>query len=233
MLVLMINKMQGISLGTALFLTFFPQGSYSQEILPAEELRISPSGLIANNCTQQWPEYVPQTGDIIAHTSQSRQSELIKAATFSDYTHMGLVVEKKGQYFVLEALSTVKYTPLREWVQRGVNGKYTVKRLVLPDFDLEGIISGAEEYLGKKYDSQFDPDEQKIYCSELVQKAYAAVGISLGRWELVREMPGLKDSHVAQEAQRRWGVIPKDLRVVTPASIMESPYLTTVYTNFN
>jgi len=41
---------------------------------------------------------------------------------------MGLVLFRDGKPFVLEAIGPVKYTPLAEWVDRGVGGKCVVKR---------------------------------------------------------------------------------------------------------
>ena len=73
--------------------------------------------------------YVPSNGDIIFHTSQSSQSKAIEAATNSPYTHMGILYVKNDNAYVFEAAKTVKLTPLWEWIQRGKNNKYVVKRL--------------------------------------------------------------------------------------------------------
>jgi hypothetical protein len=42
-------------------------------------------------------------GDIIFHTSKSKQSPLIQYATMSTLSHCGIIVEKKGDLYVLEA----------------------------------------------------------------------------------------------------------------------------------
>ena len=54
-------------------------------------------------------------GDIVFQMSTSRQSPLIQYATASPWSHCGIVVEKNNQLYVLEASSTVKLTPIKEW----------------------------------------------------------------------------------------------------------------------
>ena len=53
-----------------------------------------------------------QTGDIIFHISKSQQSLVIQQATDSPYSHMGMIVNKNGQTWVLEAIQPVQYTAL-------------------------------------------------------------------------------------------------------------------------
>ena len=70
-----------------------------------------------------------QDGDIIFHPSKSSQSRAIQRATHSPYSHMGLILYRGGKPYVLEAVSTVRYTPLSDWIRRGTDGHYVVKRL--------------------------------------------------------------------------------------------------------
>src|ERR1043165_8405721 len=60
-----------------------------------------------------------QSGDIIFQTSMSRQSRAIQVATKSKYSHMGMIYEEDGQYFVFEATQEVKLTKLEDWIKRG------------------------------------------------------------------------------------------------------------------
>ena len=95
-----------------------------------------------------------QTGDIIFHTSRSAQSAVIQKATHSPYSHMGLIVQKNHQWWVLEAVQPVKYTPLKTWIARGVKGHYVVKRYHknLTTVQQQRLIQTAERSLGKPYD---------------------------------------------------------------------------------
>ncbi|CAG2158204.1 unnamed protein product [Oppiella nova] len=67
---------------------------------------------------------------------------------------MGMIVMKQGQALVLEAIQPVKYTPLQQWINRGVNKAYVVKRYQ-PQLTAEQqhkLVKQAETYLNKPYD---------------------------------------------------------------------------------
>ncbi|CAG0905899.1 unnamed protein product, partial [Cyprideis torosa] len=134
-----------------------------------------------------------QNGDIIFQTSTSAQSKAIQLATHSKYSHMGMILEKDGSWYVLEAVQPVKYTPIEEWVDRGEKDAYVVKRLqnsqeLLDSIAIEGLKKEGAKYLGKDYDLQFAWSDEKIYCSELVWKMYKAVlGVELGALEELQD----------------------------------------------
>ena len=75
------------------------------------------------------PEQKILNGDIIFQTSKSSQSKAIQLATNSKYSHMGIIYENNGRYFVYEAVQPVKLTPLKEWIDRGEDEHYVVKRI--------------------------------------------------------------------------------------------------------
>lgn len=66
-------------------------------------------------------------GDIVFRVSDSRQSPLVALATLSPWTHCGIVVEKNNSLYVLEAVSTVKLTPIKRWMSWGKFGVYKSK----------------------------------------------------------------------------------------------------------
>jgi Permuted papain-like amidase enzyme, YaeF/YiiX, C92 family len=70
-----------------------------------------------------------QNGDLIFQTSLSSQSQAIQAATHSKYSHCGILYIENGKYFVFEAVQPVKMTPLANWIARGEDGHYVIKRL--------------------------------------------------------------------------------------------------------
>src|SRR5687767_9722230 len=76
-------------------------------------------------------------GDVIFQTSQSSQSVAIQRATHSPYSHMGIIFVRAGQPYVLEASATVRYTPLSEWIARGKDSNYVLKRLRKPLTDAQ------------------------------------------------------------------------------------------------
>jgi hypothetical protein len=60
-------------------------------------------------------------GDLIFQTSKSSQSLAIQRATGSPYSHMGLIFNRDGKPYVFEAVATVRFTPLDQWIARGVD----------------------------------------------------------------------------------------------------------------
>lgn len=173
-------------------------------------------------------------GDIVFHTSRSTQSLAVQRATGSRYSHMGVVFHQGGKPYVLEAVETVRYTPLDRWVARGVNGEVVVKRLSNAKASLtpartQRLRAAAEQFLGRPYDLQFGWSDKKIYCSELVWKAYdRALGVRIGALQRVRDF-NLVDPAVRAKMNERYGShVPLDEPVISPAAMFESPLLQTV-----
>ena len=69
-------------------------------------------------------------GDLLFQISKSAQSPLVAFATGSVYTHCGILVEKQGKWYVLEATGPVKLTPLQQWCDKG-RFKHVLSRRVL------------------------------------------------------------------------------------------------------
>lgn len=169
-----------------------------------------------------------QTGDIIFHTSKSSQSIVVQKATHSPYSHMGMIVNKKNQIWVLEAIQPVKYTPLQQWINRGTNAQYVLKRYhkALTQNQKNKLVNEAEKYLGKPYDIYFEWDDQSIYCSEIVWKAYdKALGIQLAPLQKLKQF-NLSDPQVKALMKQRYGnQVPLNETVIAPKAIYDSQYL--------
>ena len=172
-----------------------------------------------------------QTGDIIFHTSRSSQSIVIQKATASPYSHMGMIVYRQGQPWVLEAIQPVKYTPLNAWIKRGVKQHYVVKRYIKPlsATQQQTLIKSAEQHLNKDYDLYFGWGDDAIYCSEIVWKAYdQALGIKLAPLQKLKQF-NLTDPKVKSLMKTRYGEkIPLTETVIAPQAIFESKLLKTV-----
>ncbi|WP_424244126.1 YycO [Elusimicrobium posterum] len=182
-------------------------------------------------------ENIVREGDIIFHTSLSSQSRAIQLATNSPYSHCGIIYKINGQWYVYEAVQPVKLTPLKEWVNRGKDGKYSVKRLKEADSILTTATLGKMQEEGKKfnaknYDLLFAWSDDKIYCSELVWKIYKkGAGIEIGRLEQFKDFD-LSSKEVQDIVQKRYGSkMPLNETVITPVSIFNSDKLLTVTTN--
>lgn len=176
-------------------------------------------------------------GDIIFQTSTSSQSKAIQLATGSKYSHMGLIYEKNGKKYVFEAVQPVKLTPLQNWIARGENGHFVVKRFkdgvrTLSQLDLSNMKALGENYLGKDYDLYFEWSDDKIYCSELVWKIYyEALGVEIGELESLSDFD-LTHQVVKAKMDERYGTqIPTNEKVISPAAMFNSKKLILVKEN--
>lgn len=178
-----------------------------------------------------------KNGDLIFHTSQSSQSQAIQLATKSKYSHCGIIYQEGEKYFVFEAIQPVKYTPLEQWIARGKEGKYVVKRLknaaqVLTPEVLRKMKTVGEGFKGKNYDSTFEWSDDKIYCSELIWKVYQrATGLEIGKLDKLSHFD-LSAEAVKKKMKERYGnKIPLNETVISPAAVFDSELLITVKSN--
>jgi len=167
----------------------------------------------------------------------SNQSKAIQIATKSKYSHMGLIYQKGNNLYVYEAVQPVKLTPLLQWIKRGENEHFVVKRLknsaqILTPKNLAKMKAVGEKYLGKSYDSKFQWSDDKMYCSELVWKIYKEVfDIEIGKLEKIKDFD-LSDKRVEKKVKERYGNrLPLDELVITPDRMFNSNLLKTVVVN--
>jgi hypothetical protein len=173
-----------------------------------------------------------RTGDVVFHTSRSRQSAAIQAATDSPLSHVGLVEVTPGGVYVVEAVQPVKRVPFAKWKARGVGGRLLVLRPgQLSEAQREAAVKEAKRHLGKPYDWRFGWDDRAMYCSELARKAYsAAAGVDYGKMERLGTLNVKKLEPALQ--QRYGGKVPLELELITPASLAADERLTVVHTDF-
>ena len=175
-----------------------------------------------------------QNGDIIFQTSKSSQSKAIQLATNSKYSHMGIIFENDGQFFVYEAVQPVKLTPLEECIKRGEDDHHVIKRLENADQALDSCTltkmkKVGDQFKGKPYDIYFEWSDEKIYCSELVWKIYQqATGIEIGQLEQLSDFDLTNDIVKAKMKERYGNNIPMDEKVISPAAMFSSDKLVTV-----
>ena len=175
-------------------------------------------------------------GDIIFQTSLSGQSEAIQLATHSKYSHCGLIFWDNGQCFVAEAGKQVTLTPINDFIDRGKDRKYVVKRLKNSDevFTTPGVLEEMttlfyDKFVNKPYDIYFEWSDDKIYCSELVWKIYKeTVNIEIGELEKLGDFDLTSDKVKQKMRERYKNKIPVDEKVISPGAMFDSDKLTTV-----
>src|SRR5262245_56118866 len=170
-------------------------------------------------------------GDIVFQTSRSDQSRAIQLATHSPYSHMGLILFRSGKPAVLEAIATVRFTSLADWIARGDGGRYVVKRLRDASIlDRPGALRSLEKAAlaleGRPYDPYFEWSDDRVYCSELVWKAYErGLGIRIAEPAALSSFD-LSSTPVRQKLAERYGSrVPLNERVISPAAMFDSPLL--------
>lgn len=173
----------------------------------------------------------PQTGDIIFQVSRSSQSKAIQLATHSNYSHIGMVVIRNGKPYVFEAIGPVVFTALPNWIARGENGKYIVRRVNggLSSQQQHKLIQMTKSYLGKPYDLVFSWTDDRQYCSEVVWKVYHnALGMRVGELQKLKDFD-LKQPAVQAKLKERYGKnIPLNETVISPQAVFDAPQLKTV-----
>ena len=130
-------------------------------------------------------DYSPQVGDVIFQ-SLSLKSDLVVAIegiTRSKYSHCGIVVKQKGIWYVNEASGHVQNTPLFQWLRQSRDMKAYVYRFKKKYAEnIPKLIKALKKYQGLPYDVKYRLNDNKIYCSELIYRAYKdATGNELGK----------------------------------------------------
>lgn len=173
-------------------------------------------------------------GDILLQKSRSRQSRAVEQATRSPWSHCGILARRGGRWEVVEAAATVRATPLGTWLGKGRDGRYAILRVrdsyrKLSESDRHGLAEAARSFEGAPYDSLFGWDDDRIYCSELVWKAYhRALGIGPGRIQKLSDFD-LSATAVKSALARRYGDrIPLTDSVVAPESFRHDTLLETI-----
>jgi hypothetical protein len=145
-----------------------------------------------------------------------------------------MILHRGGKPFVFEAAGTVRFTALDAWIQRGDGGHFVVKRLrdaesALTPSALQKLKREALKMEGRPYDAAFSWSDERIYCSELVWKAYdRALGVRLGELQELRDFD-LSAPEVKAKLRERYGRdVPLAEPVIAPSAMFSSPRLETV-----
>jgi len=186
---------------------------------------------------------VPTTlkdGDIVFHDSGSEQSLAIKELTKSPYSHVAIYFSDASGGYVYEAHNQVEKTSIAEWSKRPASAPHSNhtpwKALRLKDHP-DGLSSSEAEkikalftpkVMGIGYDKWFKWGDDKLYCSELVWKAYKnGLNIEVGKKATFRAFDFSSKEAETLVKERYGGIdhLPLDEIVVTPQAIYESDAL--------
>ena len=172
-------------------------------------------------------------GDVVFQSNTSPTAQAIRLATHSQWNHCGIVFVENGKPFVYEAVQPVRRISLEDWAAQGTGGKYAAKRLkqstALDAKKLSTLKAATSKHLGKNYDLAFSWSDDRMYCSELVWKAYeSATSTELGKRQKLRDFD-LSHPLVQAKLKGRYGdKIPLDEEVISPEAVWASPLLEVV-----
>lgn len=171
-------------------------------------------------------KYEPKDGDVVFQSlSRSPLTNTIEGATHSPYSHCGLVVEENGRWYVYEALGNVNRTSLRSWFFRSRDRCFAAFRL---DDDHQQHVPKMIEYVrkcqGLPYDMRYRMDDESIYCSELVFKAYRhATGEGLGKLVKLGDLDWKPYRAIIEQLEG--GPAPTDREMITPRDLAKAEEL--------
>lgn len=149
----------------------------------------------------------------------------IEGITESEYSHCGVVVRRNNQYYVKEAYGIVKDTPLSDWVLRGRGYMFSAYRLKDEHSGFtKRFLESLKKYIGLPYDSRYELDDEKIYCSELVYKAFLdATGKEIGKLQKLVVLYWQPFESIIRKYES--GPPPLDRKMITPLELTKSEHL--------
>ena len=173
---------------------------------------------------------VGKVGDILIQTEFSPQSGAIRDATHSLFSHAGVLIDQDddGHFEVIEAVGPVKITSVESFLDRGST---QIRRLAKYDRYKQNIDENLEfellAYLGTPYDVRFSWSSEKIYCTELVWKAYDRIGIEVSPISSYRDLDltGERVQALIESRLKAGEELDMNEMIITPADIENSPDL--------
>lgn len=176
------------------------------------------------------PAYEPKDGDVVFQAlGKSDLRDLISGSTESPLSHCGLVFQAGGKWMVLEAIGPVREIELSSWIRQGEGRGFAAFRVRAEHREaIPLFLSAAQRFKGRPYDNRFRFDDERIYCSELVFKAWRiATNTDLGR---VRKVSELKWQPYRATIERlEGGPVPLDRELITPRDLSEAAQLEPVF----
>lgn len=178
-------------------------------------------------------KYGPQEGDVIFQSlPHGPVVWAIEGVTKSPYSHCGIVGKRDDRWVVYEAIGSVRVTPLTEFLWRGRGGGFAVYRLRDEHrHHIPETLRCCEKYLGRPYDIRYRLDDEKIYCSELVYKAFrdATDGQQLG--DLVKFGEMNWGPYEVLIKQIEGGPVPVDREMITPRDLAQARQLEPIFSH--
>ena len=167
-----------------------------------------------------------QNGDLILRRGRSIESFAVFMADKNrDFSHIGIVAIENGEPFVIHAVPgesgknperVIKERP-EIFLSREKASHYAIYRSIFSAWEREKVAAKALEYYynGVEFDHEYNLDsDQKVYCTELVFKAYQQLSIDIHQFEL-------KDIHIFSGTRK----------ILFPGSFITAPQFFPLFSN--
>ena len=124
-----------------------------------------------------WRATDDRTGTLVFLVGKGAMDEAIKDAT-GQVTHVGIMITQKGKHYVVDATPEygVSKRTFEEWEKAKAPDEQVLCLQPTFHFDIHYLKEVCEHAVGSPYDSAFSIYNNRYYCSELVQLAYASIG---------------------------------------------------------
>jgi len=172
------------------------------------------------------PKFAFQEGDILFQSLPHEPLvDAIEGCTHSPYSHCGIAHQTPAGWVVIEAIGPVKETPIARWIAQSRDSRYAVARLRAEyRTRIPAMIAAAQTFAGRPYDIKYEFDDGKIYCAELVFKAFKlATGGELGRVQKLGDLDWQPWRQVIEAIEK--GPPPLDRAMFTPRAVAEATQL--------
>jgi hypothetical protein len=162
-----------------------------------------------------------QEGDVLFQDIDGgMRCTLIRDVTQSRYTHVGIVLNEHGTLKVWEAYEPVGSTDLVDWIHRGIGERVAIYRF--GKLSIAGIATAIRSFAGRPYDGDYQWDDERIYCSELIAKA---VNRAEGRQIFEPKPIGDLGPHAEVIKRLSHGRLTEGTVMVSPVDLTRSPSL--------
>jgi hypothetical protein len=176
-----------------------------------------------------------KVGDVVFIRVGAKPFREVADATNSWTNHVGVVVDTSGPEPVIgeSKFPLSRRTPISRFIARSEGGRVSVARLVTeptPEQRVQ-VAAAADRRAGILYDTGFNLHSRGQFCSRYVREVLnEATGQSVGEVETFSHLLSSRpNANVGFWKAWYFGKIPWDRETVTPASLLRSPALRTVF----
>ena len=216
-----------LALSTALAAPAFAQArAHAADDVPAPAAASEPLSELARSL---------QVGDIVFTRIGSYPFRKVAEATGTWTNHVGIVLDVSGKEPLIgeSRFPLSGTTTLSRFIARSAGSRVAVMRLPEPLTPAQqtALVAAATQRAHVFYDTGFDARSQRQFCSRYVREVLLqATGVEVGRVETFQQLlAGAPQADVGFWRVWYFGSIPWQRETVTPASVLRTPGLHTVF----